>query len=294
MKPDGDYNLKAPRPVYMLLGVNGLLGDACYHRLCEKTTDYRVFAFDHERADITNERHISPLMEYIRPTVVINCAGVNDMDMCEEAKDGAFSVNCSGPALLASQCAKHGAKLVHFSSSSVFDGKRYSPYTEKCKASPLSVHGKSKLEGEKAISTTLQDHLIIRTGWCFHFIGQNPVTDWLEKAERGLAISAGDQHGSPTFVPDLIDGMLDLVEHDARGVFHFANSEATTWAAFAEAVATLSGLQCSVSAAGKSLANQPKYSVLSTKKYRAATGQTPRSWVEALKQCLFQMDRYKP
>jgi dTDP-4-dehydrorhamnose reductase len=282
----------------MILGVNGLIGDACYHRLCEKTTDYRIFAFDHARADITNRRHIEPLMEYIQPTVVVNCAAVNDQEMCEQAKDGAFSVNASGPAILAEQCLKYGAKLVHFSSSTVFDGKRCTPYTEKCRPAPLSTHGKSKLEGEKAIAKVLPNHLIIRSGWCFHFAGQNPVTEWLSNAERGMEVVTGGQRGSPTFVPDLVDGMIKLVEKDAMGTFHFANSDAATWGTFAEAVSSISRLPGKMVEPGQLrtavMVAQPDYAVLSSKKYSETVMERPRPWMEALKQCLFQMDRYKP
>lgn len=288
------------QPVYMLLGVGGLVGDAFYTKLCERTSDYRIFGFDHSRADISNREHIGPLLQYIRPSVVINCAAINDTEMCEEAKDGAYRVNALGAQILAEECEKHHAKLVQVSTSAVFDGKRATPYTERCKPEPISVYGKSKLEGEKAIAKSCKDFLIVRPGWCFSFEGENPLTDWIARAERGLNIPVlSDCQGSPTYVPDMVDATLELIERDAKGTFHVANSGGASWMSFAESVVSLSKLNGNLITTSEKLQGMfkapfPKYTVLSTRKYSTTTGLTIRSWQDALKQCLFQMHRYKP
>lgn len=288
------------QPVYMVLGVGGLVGDAFYTRLYERTTEYRIFGFDHSRADISNRDHIGPLVSFIKPSVVINCAAVNDPEMCEEAKEGAYRVNAVGAQILAEECSKHGAKLVHVSACSVFDGKRASPYTERCKPEPLNIHGKSKYEGEKAIAKAIGDHLIIRPGWCFNFEGDNPITDWVARAERGLNIPVlSDCQGSPTYVPDLVDATLELIAKDAKGVFHVANSNAATWMSFAEAVVGLAKMNGNIVTTSEKFQSMfkapiPRYTVMSTRKYSVTTGKEIRGWMEALKQCLFQMHRYKP
>ncbi len=283
----------------MLFGRDGLIGSALLRRLEEGNAPYRVFAFDRPRADISNKNHIIPIMKYVKPTVVFNCAGVNDAEMCQDAPKGAFAVNAVGPEVLAVECNKIGAKLVHVSSCNVYDGKKKIPYSERCQAKPVNILGKSKLEGEKAIAATCPDHLILRPGWAFHYEGENPLTEWISNVDRRLKLTVGDASGSPTYVPDLVDGILSLVESDAKGIFNFANAEAATWESFAQAVVELTKTKARVSPASETLkqwyrAPMPEHTVLSMKKYSIATGKKTRSWVEALKECLFEMHRFKP
>lgn len=281
-------------PTYMLFGIGGLLGNAVYARLCEKTTDYRIFSFDHIRADITNREHIEPLFAYVRPTVVINCAAINDVEICEQAKEGAFRVNFIGPQILAEECDKYHAKLVHVSAATVFDGKHCHPYSERSRTDPLTIHGKSKLEGEKAIMDAMGNYLIIRPGWCFHSDGNNPITDWISRVERGLNVPVmTDCHVSPTYVPDLIDAVFELLDRDAKGIFHVANADAATCMSFAETMAGLAKLNANLTNIKLPFAF-PKYMVLSTKKYSLTTSGRLRPWGDALRQCLFNMHRYKP
>ena len=285
-------------PVYVLFGIGGLLGDAFYARLCEKVPNHRIFAFDHMRVDISNRAHVSPMLSFISPTTVINCAAINDPDMCEDAKDGAFYANAVGPRILAEECAKCKAKFLHLSSCSVFDGNASKPYLETSPTEPLGTYGKSKLEGEKAVLKAAPDSIIVRPGWCFHYEGNNYLTDWIAKAERGLSISVPrDCQGSPTSVLDLVDASLALMDKDASGIYHVANSGSATWSCLAETVGTLAATNFKVVPTEmKSLFKSPiqRYSVLSSTKYAGLVGKKMRSWETALRNCLFQMNRYKP
>lgn len=285
--------------VYILFGKGGLVGNAFASRLGDTVAPYRLFCFDRPKADISNKAHVSPLFKFIKPTIVINCAAVNDIEMCEEARTGAFTVNSVGPEVLAAECKKHGAKLVHISACTVFDGKRSSPYGERCATAPLNVHGQSKLEGERAAARAWTDILTIRPGWAFNYEGSNPVTEWIALADRNKRIVVpGGHHGSPTYLPDMVDAVLDLINKDAKGVYHIANGEAASWESFAAAVVTLSGARTGVVPAPGELktfrAPMPRHSVLSTRKYSTLTGKKMRPWLEALKECLFEMHRYKP
>jgi dTDP-4-dehydrorhamnose reductase len=286
-------------PVYMLFGSDGILGKAFSRKIGATSTDYRLFMFDHARADITNPNHINPLMEYVRPTVVINCAAINDEDLCQDAKSGAFSVNAKGPAILAEACEKYGAKLVHFSSASVFDGKRHTPYSEKNIIKPVNILGESKASGEDAIKNAINDYLIIRPGWVFSYDSPSCITSWIELAEKEQEIAVLDDHiGSPTYAVDLVDATLDLISRDAKGIFHIANSDAATVYRFVESTLALSDLRTKVITVPEAQsffkAPMPRYTVLSTKKYSQLAGKELRPWLEALKHCLFYMERYKP
>ena len=284
----------------MIFGCEGILGSAFYTKLSATSSTYRVFNFNHKMADITDQTHVNQLLEYIRPTAVINCAAVNDEDICQDAKAGAFSVNSRGPKNIAEACKKYGAKMVHFSSASVFNGHHCLPYSESHDAVPVNILGQSKISGEEAIKESCEDHLIIRPGWVFSFQSPSCIPFWINQAERSETISVlDDTHGSPTYVIDIVDATIDLLSHDAKGVFHFANSDAASRQSFAEAVLSLSKLKTKIVAVKPESqtffkAPVPRYTVLSTKKYSQLVNKETRSWVDALKHCLFNMQRYKP
>lgn len=287
-------------PVYMIYGAGGILGSAFLSKLGATSSNYRLFAFEHQKADITDANHINPLMDYVRPTVVFNCAALNDEDLCQDAKAGAFSVNARGPQILAESCKKYGAKLVHFSSATVFDGNRCTPYSEKHATNPINIHGQSKISGEDAIKSCLDDYLIIRPGWVFSYEFPSCVPNWVSAAERGDEIAVLDDHlGSPTYAIDLVDATVDLLSHDAKGIFHFANEDAASRQSFVEATLELAGLKTKIVTVKPESqkffkAPLPKYTVLSIKKYKQLASKDVRSWIDSLKHCLFYMQKYKP
>lgn len=287
-------------PVYMLFGSEGVLGEAFLSKLGVMATNNRIFHFPHREADITDHNQVNPIMEYVRPSIVLNCAAINDEDLCQDAKQGAFLINSRGPEILAESCKKYGAKLVHFSSSSVFDGTYKNPYTERHATKPINILGQSKVAGEQAIKAMMDDYLIIRPGWVFSYSMPSCVPTWIGQADRGDEIAVLDsQYGSPTYADDLVDCAFDLLFHDARGIFHFANSDAASRQSFADAAISLSKTKASI--VGVSQDSQrffkaplPQFSVISTKKYRQLVKKDIRNWVDALKNCLFKMHRYKP
>jgi dTDP-4-dehydrorhamnose reductase len=286
-------------PLYVIFGYQGLLGKAFYQRVSGTIPDYRMFCFDHSHVDISSRDQVREVLSFIEPTVVINCAGVSDLSLCEVAKSGAFEVNAVGPKILAEECKRIGAKLVHFSTCHVFCGDRVRPYNELQKTIPINSLGKSKLEGERAIRTTLKNHLIIRPGWLFDAESPNFIPDWVERSQKGFSIDVPDDvYGSPTYVVDVVQSTLDLLDRDAKGIFHVANSNAATWKGLAEAVCGLMRSRPIITTfSGKkliSMPREPKYSVLSCQKLNSLVGKEMRPWDVALKQCLFQMGRYRP
>jgi dTDP-4-dehydrorhamnose reductase len=285
----------------MIFGASGILGSAFLSKFSSSNYNrHRIFAFDHSKADITNPAHIGPLMEYVRPSVVINCAALNDEDLCQDAKTGAFLVNARGPRFLAEACHSYGAKLVHFSSPTVFDGEKATPYSENDCTRPVNIHGQSKISGEAAIAEVLNDHLIIRPGWIFHYEGANCVDTWVARAERQEDVAVLENHyGSPSFAPDIVEGVIELISRDARGVFHVANMDAASEESFCEAVLSLAHLRSNILTVSQKSqkwlkAPTPKYTVLSTKRYSVVTGKPMRPWIDALKHCLFSMNHYRP
>lgn len=285
-------------PVYAIFGVESPAGEALATRIKASSEAYRVFEFESEKANITLPEHVYPLLEYIRPTVVMNCYGL-DEDLCEDAKQGAFNVNSRGPKNLAEACKRYGAKLVHISSSGIFDGKSKAPYTEKAAAKPINVFGESKFSGEMAIKESCDDWLIVRPGWLFHYVNGTCVADWLSMADGGKEVPFLDgQSGSPTYAPDLAEATMGLVAKDAKGTFHIANSGVATRRQMVETTFSLAKARAQlvpVKAETQSFwkAPLPMNTVLSTKKYETVAGKPLRPWDNALKHCLFMMGRYQ-
>jgi dTDP-4-dehydrorhamnose reductase len=283
-----------------MFGVGGIIGNSMYLKLSAMVPSTRLFAFDHPRADISNPAHIAPLVNYIKPTVIVNCAGINDLELCEDNKDGAIMANTVGPRVLAAECAKRGIKLIHFSSPHVFDGKAVTPYTEKSRPSPVNAHGRSKLDGELAIIKSTDNFLIIRPGWVFGEDGESCITDWIAKAERGLNVPVmEDLHGSPTHAGDMVNATIDLMEGNKTGIFHVCNAEAATYESFARETMAISQLKDTVTPSSAKLrrwykAPRGRRLVLSSKKYSIATGKPMRPWKDALRECLFNMHHYRP
>lgn len=286
-------------PIYALFGCKGLIGTGFFSKLCEVIPDFRIFSFDHAHVDVSNKRQVKEILDFIRPTVVVNAAGVSSPELCQQAVVGAYEANAVAPKCLAEVCSEIKAKLVHFSSYMVFNGRRFAPYTERCRPNPVNEVGRSKLSGEHEIRKAWSNHLIIRPGWAFSSEGPNPVPDWVDRMDKGLSIIVPPNiHGSPVFVPDLVDAVIELIDRDAKGTFHIANSNAATWESFAEAVLVLTkgkaNVRCMSPLVQSKLAPIPRYSVMSCKKYTSTTSLEIRPWPSALKQCLFQMERYKP
>lgn len=286
-------------PVCAIFGVGGLIGKYFHDRVCETLPDYRVFSFDHSHVDASNRQDVKEIIGYVNPTIVINCVGVSDPVVCEQARSGAIESNALAAQVIAEQCKRVGAKMVHFSTCAVFSGDRFKPYSERCKPNPVNYYGKSKLVGEREIQSVLKDYLIIRPGWIFHSDQPNFLINWIAQIDRKLNIVVPpDVHGSPVFLPDLVDATRELIDRGASGVFHIANSQASTWESLAEAVIELTHGASIITRTNAVNDNtnikMPQYTVLSTKKLKSATRLDMRPWPNALKQCLFQLERYKP
>ena len=288
------------RPVFMIFGATSPVGEAVVTRLSASSDSYRVFGFEGDKVNIATPEHVRGLMEYIRPTVVVNCYGLDEEDLCEDAKGGAFNMNCCGPKILAENCKRFGTKLVHISSAGVFDGKKATPYAEKDAAKPINTLGESKLGGEDAVKSTYDNWLIIRPGWIFHYANGTCIADWLSMADSQKEVPFLEGlHGSPTYAPDLADAITTLLAKEETGLFHVANAGEATRKDLVETTLSLANAKAQtvpMKAETQSFwrAPLPVHTTLSTKKYEKVVGKPLRPWTSALKHCLFMMGRYAP
>ncbi len=276
----------------LVVGAKGMLGRGLMEILRSSLPRDGVVGWDIEEIDIRKEEEVIDKVERLRPEIVVHIAAYTDVDGCESNKEKAFSVNGEGTKHVALAVSKCRAKMVYLSTDYVFDGKKKEPYLETDSPRPLNVYGHSKLKGEHYVQALVKDFLIIRTQWLYGPFGQNFVTSILRQAREKSALSiVDDQTGSPTYTVDLTKAILELIQFDASGIFHVANSGLCTWFTFGQAILELSGVNrvkvipISSRELGRPAA-RPSYSVLGCQKLKEETGLTMRPWSAALKDYL--------
>jgi dTDP-4-dehydrorhamnose reductase len=221
----------------LLIGGRGQVGRAMLERI---PANVRVHAPLRPELDLTNPTSIAAALDR-RPDVVVNAGAFTAVDLAEDQVDAAFAANRDGVGALARQCAARGIALVHLSTDYVFDGTKAGAYTEADEPNPLSVYGRSKLEGEQAVRAHLDRHVIVRCSWVFGPHGANFVRSILTRAMRGEGLRVvDDQRGCPTATVSLANAIFTIVQRIAAqraawGTYHYAGREPVTWFEFARA-----------------------------------------------------------
>lgn len=254
-----------------LVGANGMLGHEVHEVLEEESIAF--IATDLE-CDITDEDAVGRFTEGKGFTHIINCAAYTAVDRAEDEEERAYQLNASGPKILAEAAREIGAVLIHISTDYVFDGKKESGYLESDPANPISAYGRTKAAGEQFIRETLEEHYIIRTAWLYGRYGRNFVSTMLRLMNEKDEISVvNDQHGSPTYAPDLARFIAHTVkDQPGFGVYHYTNTGTITWYDFARKIyeigreKELIGTDCLIrpvcSEAYPVKAVRPEYSIL--------------------------------
>jgi dTDP-4-dehydrorhamnose reductase len=278
--------------ILLVVGAKGMLGRDLLGILHSSFPDDEVVGWDIEEIDIQKEEESVFKIEKLRPDIMIHVAAYTDVDGCERDEEKAFAVNAEGTKYVALAASRCRAKLVYLSTDYVFDGNKKEPYVESDLPHPLNVYGRSKWQGEQYVQELVKNSLIIRTQWLYGKYGKNFVASILQQARVKRALSiVNDQMGSPTYTVDLAKAISVLIQFDAQGVFHVANSDGCTWYAFAQAILNLSGMNevkvipISSEEFGRP-AVRPSYSVFNCQKLKEKTGLTLRPWSEALKDYL--------
>lgn len=225
------------------------------------------------------------------PSVVVHCAAYTAVDRAESEPELAARVNHGGAANVAEAAAEAGAWLVHVSTDYVFDGPRSTPWHTDDPPAPRSAYGRTKLAGERAVLASSPTALVVRTGWLYGAGGRNFVTAMLERGRGGDPLRVvDDQQGRPTWARNTAEGLLDLLEHRARGVWHVADGGEATWLDLAREAFRLCGIDTPVgpvsTEAWGALAPRPPYSVLDLTGTEALLGRKSMAWREALRRFL--------
>ena len=192
--------------------------------------------------DLSNLDGLARTVQTVRPDVIVNAAAHTAVDRAESEPDLAHTLNALAPGVLAREAAKLGAWLVHYSTDYVFDGSGSRPWTETDAPAPLSVYGRSKLEGERLIQAACAQHLIFRTSWVYAARGGNFAKTMLRLAqERERLTVINDQFGAPTGAELIADVTAHALRQCLRqpadaGLYHLAASGETTWHGYANQV----------------------------------------------------------
>ncbi|MBQ8795984.1 MAG: dTDP-4-dehydrorhamnose reductase [Clostridia bacterium] len=182
---------------------------------------------DYIQADITKKEAVSQALSQVRPDVVVHCAAWTAVDAAEdeENKEKVYAINVLGTENIAESCKEAGAKMIYLSTDYVFDGQGEEPWQADCKDfAPLSVYGKSKLEGELKVSSILEKYFIVRIAWVFGLNGNNFVKTMLNVGRRFDSLRVvKDQIGTPTYTADLARLLVDMAESEKYGFYHATN-----------------------------------------------------------------------
>jgi dTDP-4-dehydrorhamnose reductase len=209
-----------------------------------------VLATRRAELDLTDPDAVRARVLECRPALICNAAAYTAVDRAESEPDAAQRVNAVAPGVLGEAARACGAAVVHFSTDYVFAGTAAVPYRETDRPEPLSVYGRTKLAGERALADSGVAHLVVRTSWVFAARGHNFVRTMLRLArEREELRVIADQTGSPTWARWLAEATAQIagwaLRHpggtaaalrDRGGVLHLAGGGSTSWHGFAEAI----------------------------------------------------------
>jgi len=274
-----------------IIGANGRLGAALAR---EYARDFELTSFERRQLDLGQLDRVRSALAATKFELLINCAALTNVDYCESHREEAFVVNAEAPRLLAEIANEKSARLVHFSTDYVFDGKKTDPYVEEDKAVPLSVYGESKLEGEQRVLEASSQHLVVRLSWVFGPAKPSFVDQIIQRArENDVVTAVADKFSAPTFTIDVAGWLRLVVEKNANGILHLTNNGGCSWqewAQYAIDVCRSRGLPLkaerveavSLGDMKNFVAQRPVHTVLSTAKFTALTGVQPRHWREAV------------
>ena len=177
--------------------------------------------------DITDAEAVARVLNEVHPDVVVHCAAWTAVDLAEDEDkiDKVRAINAGGTANIAKVCKELDAKMVYISTDYVFDGQGTEPWEPDCKDyKPMNVYGQTKLEGELAVSSTLDKYFIVRIAWVFGLNGKNFIKTMLNVGKKYDTVRVvNDQIGTPTYTLDLARLLVDMIETEKYGYYHATN-----------------------------------------------------------------------
>lgn len=287
----------------LLLGSRGRLGAALARKW---SATHAVSAFSRQDIDVTDRAAVLRLLESTAYDVLVNATGLTNVDRCESARDEARAVNDCAPGWLAQAASARGARLMHFSTDYVFDGRKTELYVEEDPARPLGHYGATKLAGERNVLAASPDHLVVRVSWIFGPDKPGFVEALIERAASSPHVEAiADKISCPAFSEDIADWLEPFLSGLAGGLYHACNAGACTWREYgrhALACAAKAGVALQTTeVSGIRLAEMKSFSAprpvqtaMSTEKLASAIATSPRPWQDALEDYLTKKFTHAP
>lgn len=275
----------------LVTGANGQLGSEL--RVLSVNSNHEFLFTDVAELDITNREAVDNYVSEHGTDIIVNCAAYTNVDKAEDDTEMADNINHLAVKNLAEVSAKYKLTLIHISTDYVFDGSKNTPYLETDPTAPLGVYGRTKLAGEKAVTDSGCDYLIIRTSWLYSSFGNNFVKTMRRlTAEKDSLKVVFDQVGTPTYAGDLAQAILKIIDSgkyaDNAGIYHFSNEGVCSWYDFAIEIRNLSGNLCDIQPCHSdefpSKVKRPNFSVLDKTKIKETFGLKIPYWKVSLRE----------
>ena len=253
-----------------------------------------ILSASQTECDVTDVAAVERVIGDFRPETIINTAAYTAVDLAEDAREKAFSVNALGAQNVAVAATAAGAHLIHISTDYVFDGLRSTPYTVDAVPNPLSVYGASKLEGERAVLRSASNATIVRCGWLYSTSHKNFLTTILARISQAEPLRVvDDQVGVPTSAREFAGFLWWLTKNPSdQRMMHWANMGHASWYEFAVAIAQMArdreivhripAIEPIKTAQLPARARRPPYSVLDARRSWKAMGKNASHWRDAL------------
>ena len=269
-----------------ITGAEGHIGTALLDLL--EGVEYQLLPTDIEEVDITKIDEVTQFVHVNRPDVVINCAGLTDVQECENNVDEAYRVNAIGVRNVALAANEVNAKVIQISTDDVFDKESRVPYNEFDNVHPRTIYGKSKEAGEKILTQLLNRFVIIRSSWIYG-IGRDFVDEVLRNVGQGKTMEVpNNQYAAPTSAKELAKVIRYFIDNEEHGLYHVVCPGSCSRYEFARTILEYSGKAGELDLYPVVIEDsaRPTYSVLDNMMLRLTGIEEPKDWKAALKEYL--------
>lgn len=269
-----------------ITGAEGHIGTALLDLL--EGVEYQLLPTDIKEVDITKIDEVTQFVHVNRPDVVINCAGMTDVQECENNVDEAYRVNAIGVRNVALAANEVNAKVIQISTDDVFDKESRIPYNEFDNVHPRTIYGKSKEAGEKILTQLLNRFVIIRSSWIYG-IGRDFVDEVLRNVGQGKKMEVpNNQYAAPTSAKELAKVIRYFIDNEEYGLYHVVCLGSCSRYEFARTILEYSGKAGELDLYPVVIEDsaRPTYSVLDNMMLRLTGIEEPKDWKAALKEYL--------
>lgn len=220
----------------LVTGSNGFIGSLLTEQLLVSSS-YQVIGLgkgenrnpklpsnSYSECDLINHVNLNKTLNEVKPDVIIHCAAISQVDLCESEPELCNTVNVEATRVVTDFCSLNRVKLIFFSSDFVFDGQT-KWQSEEALPNPISEYGRSKMKAEKIVSSVLKDYSIIRPVLVYGYspyANRSNIFTWVcHSMKNGEVINVvNDQIRTPTYVMDVVRLTLDIMEQNSSGIFN--------------------------------------------------------------------------